>query len=46
MADVRWTVVRKQEFLQHGADEDEARWDDRLKKVVKVKPAPEKMPKT
>lgn len=22
------------------ADEDEARWDDRLKKVVKVKPAP------
>ena len=24
------------------ADEDEARWDERLKKVVKVKPAPEK----
>jgi len=24
------------------ADEDEARWDERLKKVVKAKPAPEK----
>lgn len=23
------------------ADEDEARWDERLKKVVKVKPKPE-----
>ena len=27
---------------QHGADEDEAHWDERLKKVVKAKPAPEK----
>ena len=25
-----------------GADEDEARWDDRLRKVVKHKPVPEK----
>lgn len=25
-----------------GADEDEARWDDRLRKVVRHKPAPEK----
>ena len=24
------------------ADEDEARWDDRLRKVAKVKPQPEK----
>lgn len=24
------------------ADEDEARWDGRLKKVAKVKPAPDK----
>lgn len=24
------------------ADEDETHWDDRLKKVVKVKPKPEK----
>lgn len=25
-----------------GADEDEARWDERLKKVVKAKPEPDK----
>lgn len=25
-----------------GSDENEARWTERLKKVVKVKPAPEK----
>ena len=25
-----------------GADEDEAHWDETLKKVVKVKPKPEK----
>ena len=25
-----------------GADEDEARWDERLKKIAKAKPAPEK----
>ncbi|MDE2411446.1 MAG: hypothetical protein KGM18_06670 [Sphingomonadales bacterium] len=24
------------------ADEDEARWDDRLRKIAKVKPKPEK----
>jgi len=27
---------------EHGADEDEVRWEDRLKRVVKVKPKPEK----
>lgn len=27
---------------EHEADEDEARWNDRLKKVTKAKPAPEK----
>lgn len=26
----------------HEADEDEARWDDRLRKLAKVKPKPEK----
>ena len=25
-----------------GADEDEARWDERLKKMARAKPAPEK----
>ena len=25
-----------------GADEDESHWDDRLRKLVKVKPKPEK----
>jgi hypothetical protein len=28
----------KEAAREHGADEDEARWDQRLKKVVKVKP--------
>lgn len=32
----------KKAARDHEADEDEARWDDRLRKVVKVKPAPEK----
>ncbi|MFT4026212.1 MAG: hypothetical protein QM676_05360 [Novosphingobium sp.] len=32
----------KEAARESGADEDEARWDDRLKKVVKVKPKPEK----
>lgn len=27
---------------EHEADEDEARWDERLKRVAEVKPAPEK----
>lgn len=27
---------------KHSADEDEARWDERLRKVTKVKPKPEK----
>jgi|GEM_PF-1030669 len=31
----------KEAAREHGADEDEARWDERLKKVVKAKPAPE-----
>ena len=32
----------KQAAREHEADEDEARWDERLKKRVKGKPAPEK----
>ena len=32
----------KQVAREHGADEDEARWDDRLRKLAKVKPEPEK----
>ena len=32
----------KEAAREHGADEDEARWDERLKKVAKAKPAPEK----
>jgi hypothetical protein len=32
----------KQAAKELEADEDEARWDDRLKKVVKAKPKPEK----
>lgn len=31
----------KEAAREHGADESEARWDERLKKVVKHKPAPE-----
>ena len=32
----------KQVARNLGADEDEARWDERLKKLAKAKPAPEK----
>ena len=32
----------KEAAREHGADEDEARWDERLKKLAKAKPAPEK----
>ncbi len=32
----------KETARQLGADEDEAHWDERLKKVAKAKPAPEK----
>lgn len=32
----------KEAAREIGADEDEARWEDRLRKVVKHKPAPEK----
>ena len=32
----------KEAAREHDADEDEARWDERLKRVVKAKPAPEK----
>ena len=32
----------KKAAREHGADEDEARWDGRLKKIAKAKPAPEK----
>ena len=30
----------KQAAHDHEADEDEARWDERLKKLAKAKPAP------
>lgn len=32
----------KQATREHGADEDEARWDERLKKIAEAKPTPEK----
>ena len=32
----------KQAARELGADEDEARWDERLKKVAKAMPRPEK----
>ncbi|WP_176399603.1 hypothetical protein [Novosphingobium sp. B 225] len=32
----------KQAARELEADEDEARWDDRLRKVAKAKPKPEK----
>lgn len=32
----------KEAAREIGADEDEASWDDRLRKVVKNKPTPEK----
>ena len=32
----------KEAAREHGADEDEARWDERLKRVAKAKPTPEK----
>ncbi len=32
----------KQAAREHGADEDVAHWDERLKKIAKAKPVPEK----
>lgn len=32
----------KQAAREHEADEDEAHWDERLKRIAKAKPAPEK----
>lgn len=32
----------RQAAREHEADEDEARWDERLKKIAKAKPQPEK----
>ena len=32
----------KEAAREHGADEDEAHWDESLKRVVKVKPSSEK----
>lgn len=44
MTDNKQTQLEKfkQAARELEADEDEARWDQRLKKVVKVKPKPEK----
>lgn len=42
MADQKTQLDKFKEAAREAlADEDEARWDDRLKKVVKVKPKPE-----
>lgn len=32
----------KEAAREHEADEDETHWDERLKKIAKAKPAPEK----
>jgi len=32
----------KKAAREHGADEDGAHWDERLRKIAKAKPAPEK----
>ena len=32
----------KEAAREHGADESEAHWDERLKRIVKAKPAPVK----
>lgn len=32
----------KEAAREHGADEDEAAWDERLRKIAKAKPQPEK----
>ena len=44
MSDVKPNQIDKfkQAARELEADEDEARWDERLKRVVKAKPAPEK----
>lgn len=31
----------KQAAREHGADEDEARWEERLKNIAKTKPKPD-----
>ena len=31
----------KEDACEHGVDDDVARWDERLKKLAKAKPAPE-----
>jgi hypothetical protein len=36
----------KEAARELGADEDEARWDERLRKVVKPTDGPAKVPKT
>lgn len=43
MADQKTQIEKfKQAAREIGADEDEARWDDRLRKLAKAKPKPEK----
>jgi hypothetical protein len=32
----------KEAAREHDADEDESHWDERLKKIAKAKPAPER----
>lgn len=45
MTDPKQTQLHKfkEAAREHGSDEDEARWDERLKMVAKVKPRPEKL---
>lgn len=43
MAETKSQIEKfKEAAREHEADEDEARWDERLKKVAKQKPAPSK----
>ena len=46
MSDVKTIQLDKfkQAAREHGADESEEHWDERLKRVVKAKPAPPAVP--
>lgn len=43
MAEAKLQIEKfKEAAREHEADEDEARWDERLRKVATAKPTPEK----
>ena len=43
MAEAKSQIEKfKEAAREHEADEDEARWDERLRKVAKAKPPPER----